>query len=346
MRIATYNVEWFSSLFDENNQLCIDGNWSGRYDVTKEMQINALGHVFKAIDADAIMIIEAPDTSGTRSTEKSLENFSRHFGLRQTQALVGFVNSTQQQIALLYDPSKMDVSHAPKRPTKRAPAFDTEFTLGKNENAQKPVRFSKPPLEIVLNPKGAGPNLRLIGVHAKSKAPHGAKNKEHEIEISMANRRKQLTQCLWIRRRVEQHLRKGDHLIVLGDFNDGPGLDEYEAEFGHSGIEIVMGTSQKPNKKLFDPHAAQSLSRPFAAQPTTARFYDHRTKTYLNALLDYIMISPNLRALGNHNWKIWHPFDHPECYQNQQMSQALLLASDHFPVTLDLDFSQTLENQS
>jgi hypothetical protein len=343
MRIATYNVEWFSSLFDEENNLIIDASWSGRYDVTKQMQINALGHVFKAIDADAVMIIEAPDTSGSRSTEKSLENFARHFNLRQSQALVGYVNETQQEIALLYDPRKMDVSHAPKRPSKRAPAFDDVFTLGKDKNQQEPVRFSKPPLEVVLNPKGAGPNLRLIGVHAKSKAPHGAKTKAQEIKISMANRRKQLTQCLWIRRRVEQHLRKGDHLIVLGDFNDGPGLDKYETEFGHSGIEIVLGTTQKQDKKLYDPHAEQTLSRPFAVQPTTSRFYDHRTKTYLNALLDYIMISPNLRELGSHKWTIWHPFDHPECYSNQVICQALLAASDHFPVTLDLDFGSTLE---
>jgi hypothetical protein len=339
MRIATYNIEWFSYLFDDEDKLIFDRSWSGRHDVEKHQQINALGTVFNAIDADAIMIIEAPQTNAKRSTTRALENFARHFNLRQTQAITGFRNDTQQQIALLYDPSKMDVSHAPKKPSKRAPAFDTKFILGKGDDAQKPVTFSKPPLELVINPRGPGPNLRLIGVHAKSKAPHGAKNPEHATEISLTNRRKQLTQCLWIRRRVEQHLRKNDHLIVLGDFNDGPGLDEYEAEFGHSGIEIVLGTTQKLEKRLFDPHAAQTMSRPFAVQPTTSRFYDHRTKTYLNALLDYIMISKNLKSLGDHKWTIWHPFDHPECYKSDEICQALLTASDHFPVTLDLDFS-------
>jgi len=339
MRLATYNVEWFSSLFDNDNQLINDNAWSGRHDVTKAMQTKALGIVFKALDADAIMIIEAPNTSGSRSTSRSLENFARYFGLRQSQALTGLVNDTQQEIALMYDPSKMDVSHAPKKGSKRAPAFDSEFILGEGEDKQKPVTFSKPPLEVVLNPKGKGPNLRLIGVHAKSKAPHGAKTKEQATKIALRNRRKQLTQCLWIRRRVEHHLRRKDHLIVMGDFNDGPGLDEYEKEFGHSGIEIVLGTTRKPENQLYDPHAAQALSRPFAAQPTTSRFYDHRTKTYLNALLDYIMISPNLKALGDHKWTIWHPFDHPQCFKADELCDALLTASDHFPVTLDLDFA-------
>lgn len=339
MRIATYNVEWFANLFDDDNVLILDSSWSGRYDVEKIQQINALGVVFKAIDADAIMIIEAPSTTDKRSSTHALENFARHFGLRQSQAITGYTNDTQQEIALLYDPSKMDVSHAPLKPSKRAPAFDTQFVLGKGDDAQTPVTFSKPPLELIINPRGAGPNLRLIGVHAKSKAPHGAKNKAQATKISITNRRKQLTQCLWIRRRVEQHLRKKDHLIVLGDFNDGPGLDEFETEFGHSGIEIVLGTTQKSEKRLYDPHAAQALSRPFAVQPTTSRFFDHRTKTYLNALLDYIMISKNLADIGNHKWIIWHPFDHPDCFKSSELCQALLTASDHFPVTLDLGFS-------
>ena len=34
MRIATYNVEWFSSLFNSNNKLFNDNGWSGRYNVT------------------------------------------------------------------------------------------------------------------------------------------------------------------------------------------------------------------------------------------------------------------------------------------------------------------------
>jgi hypothetical protein len=339
MRIATYNVEWFSYLFNDENELVNDASWSGRHDVTKLEQTNALAVVLNAIDADAIMIIEAPSTNKVRSSTRALETFARAFGLRQTQAITGFTNDTQQEIALMYDPSKMDVSHAPMKPTKRAPAFSDKFVLGNGNDAQKPVTFSKPPLELVLNPRGPGPNLRLIGVHAKSKAPHGAKTPEEATKISLKNRRKQLTQCLWIRRRVEQHLRKNDHVMVLGDFNDGPGLDKFEAEFGHSGIEIVLGNTQKPEKRLYDPHAAQTMSRPFAVQPTTSRFYDHRTKTYLNALLDYIMISKNLRDIGNHKWTIWHPFDHPECYKSNEICQALLTASDHFPVTIDLEFA-------
>ena len=61
MRIATYNIEWFNNLFDDDGVLLMDDGWSGRHDVTRAMQIEALGIVFAALDADAIMVIEAPD---------------------------------------------------------------------------------------------------------------------------------------------------------------------------------------------------------------------------------------------------------------------------------------------
>ena len=116
MRIATYNTEWFTSLFDDQNQLLEDDGWSARYKVTRAQQIGALGTVFQAMDADAVMVIEAPDTSKSRSTVQALETFAARFDLRTTHAALGFSHATQQEIALLYDPQKLTVRHDPKGP--------------------------------------------------------------------------------------------------------------------------------------------------------------------------------------------------------------------------------------
>ena len=183
---------------------------------------------------------------------------------------------------------------------------------------------------------GSGQTLRMIGVHAKSKAPHGARNKQEAVRISIANRRKQLAQCIWLRQRVDDHVRAGDPLIVLGDFNDGPGLDEYEKLFGRSGVEIVLGMDHDPAEQLYDPHAMAFYGPRRGPSPSTARFFKHQTKTYLNALLDYVMVSPDLMEKSP-DWTIWHPFDHAECFQDEGLSRALLEASDHFPVTLDIE---------
>lgn len=334
LRLATYNVEWFNTLFDDAGALIDNDSWSSRWGVTKAQQTAALGTVFQAMDADGIMIIEAPDTSRKRVGAKALATFAERFGLRARDVVMGFANDTQQEIAFLYDPDVIAASHDPlgdlddRSP---APRFDAELRIDLDTDAALDVvRWSKPPLEIAAT--AGARSYRLIGVHAKSKAPHGAGNDAEATRIAIQNRRKQLAQCIWLRQRVEQHLAAGDDLIVMGDFNDGPGLDEYEKLFGRSGIEVVLGEGDAT--QLYDPHAAIALSQRFGAVPATSRF-KQRNGTYLSALLDYIMVSQGVRKTGP-QWQIWHPFDHEACYSNVPLREALLLASDHFPVTIEL----------
>lgn len=339
LRLASYNVEWFDHLFDDLGQLRDDDGWSGRQDVTRAQQTRALGAVFRALDADAVMVIEAPDQNRRRSTVRALETFAARFGLRARSALIGFPTETQQEIALLYDPDRLSARHDPKgEPTGRrgnrvAPRFDGVFRIDLNQDGQDDlVTWSKPPLEVAVTTAG-GHDLRLIGVHAKSKAPHGATDDASALRISIENRRKQLAQCLWLRGRVESHLAAGQSLIVMGDFNDGPGLDEYEAQFGRSGVEIVMGENGGPY--LHDPHVRRALKRKFTAPPTTARF-TLPDGQMMSALLDYIMVSGDLMA-HLPRWHIWHPFDNAACYADTALREALVTASDHFPVTLDIE---------
>lgn len=332
MRIATYNIEWFNSLFDDGDALVLDDGWSGRWNITRAAQSAALSKVFRAMDADAVMIIEAPDHSARRSSVAALEGYAAHYGLRTRAAIIGFSNDTQQEIALLYDPDAMRVTHAPQ--SMGAPRFDMAFELDLDIDARpETVRWSKPPLELAVT-TAAGASLRMIGVHAKSKAPHGARSPEDATRIAIANRRKQLAQCIWLRRRISANLAEKTSLMVLGDFNDGPGLDTYERLFGRSGVEIVLGEGDEV--PMFDPHAAQALQRRLGAMPVTARFFDRKTKRYFSALLDYIMVSPDMRARTG-GWRILHPFDDPECYADTDLRAALLTASDHFPVVCEVD---------
>lgn len=330
MRLATYNVEWFTHLFDDAGQLIRDEGWSGRHDVTRADQIDALGIVFTALDADGVLIIEAPDSHSKRDGIAALETFADTMGLRARRAVSGFVNHTQQEIAFLYDPDFLTVRHDPVGD----PRFDLTYRIDLDvDAAPEKVVWSKPPLELAVTLPG-NRGLRLIGVHAKSKAPHGARSRDEQMRVAIENRRKQLAQCIWLRERVDDHLAAGDPLIVLGDFNDGPGLDEYEKLFGRSGVEIVIG--DESDIRLFDPHAEAIINRPFGAAPTSARFWMANRERYMETLLDYIMVSPDLRE-QTRDWRIWHPFDDPVCYATPELREALLTASDHFPVSIELD---------
>lgn len=341
LRLATYNVEWFNALFDDAGRMLDDREPSSRYKTTRGEQLAALAIVFTALDADGITIIEAPDTNGRRSTVKALETFARTTGLRARKAIIGYPSETEQEIAFLYDPDRLTVRHDPQghpstsHGSHDAPRFDTTFRYDLDaDSISETIRFSKPPLELVLTTK-AGTTVRTISVHAKSKNPYGAIGREAQIRLSIENRRKQLAQCLWIRQRVDAHLARGDSLIVMGDFNDGPGIDEFEKLFGHSGIEIVLGTDPDPARKLVDPHANMALQSRIGIAPTSARFYLAPQKRYFEALLDFIMVSPDLAA-RHPDWRIWHPFNEPRIMDTPDLREALLQASDHFPVTLDL----------
>lgn len=339
MRIATYNVQWFTHLFDDAGDLRADDGRSGRQDVTRHDQLAALGIVFTALDADAVLIVEAPDGHRKRDGAAALESFARHFGLRTRKAILGFLNDTQQEIAFLYDPDALSARHDPlgaetgKKGASGAPRFDGTFRIDLDiDDTQDLVRWSKPPLELAVE-TADGFGFRVIGVHAKSKAPHGATGHEAIMRLAIQNRRKQLAQCIWLRRRVEEHLAAGEPLVVLGDFNDGPGLDEYEKLFGRSSVEVVMGEEGAP--RLYDPNARQATSRKITAVPTSARFWMPLEGRWMETLLDYVMISPDLMP-REPRWRIWHPFDDPGCYRVPELREALLAASDHFPVTLDI----------
>jgi len=342
MRLATYNVEWFDALFDEAGAPLDDDGPSGRHEVSRTDQLAALGIVFTALDADAVMVIEAPDQGGRRGTVPALEGFARAMGLRARRAVMGFANDTQQEIALLYDPDRLTCRHDPQgAPTGQkgaaeAPRFDGVFRIDLDIDATEDlVRFSKPPLEIEAR-TAEGSGFRIIGAHLKSKAPHGARGHDEIMRLAIANRRKQQAQAVWLRGRVERHLAAGDDLIVMGDLNDGPGLDEYEHLFGRSSVEIVMGEGASTAHRLYDPHARRAVTRRIGAVNTTARFWIASESRYLQALLDYIMVSPGLRA-KDPRWRIWHPFDDPACWRVPELRDALITASDHFPVTMDID---------
>ncbi|CTQ33797.1 endonuclease/exonuclease/phosphatase family protein [Jannaschia rubra] len=326
-RLVTWNVEWFDRLFRDDGTPDATDDWSARYGVTKARQLDAVAHVLRHVDADAVLVVEAPDDSPSRSTRVALETFAEDRGLRVSRAMIGFANDTRQELALMFDPARVTPRHAPGE-ADDAPRFDRMFGFDLDSDLRaEHLVWSKPPVELdLVTPIGP---LHLIGVHAKSKSAHGASDPQDALRLNILNRRKQLAQCVWLRRRVDQHLAQGRSLIVAGDFNDGPGLDAFETLFGRSGVEIVLGSG---GNALFDPSARPP--RIGAALPSTARFWDNGNRRYLNALLDFAMVSPDLRPRAT--WRILHPFDDAEATGDAVLRQALLDASDHFPVILDL----------
>jgi hypothetical protein len=333
LRLATYNVEWFTKLFDKHGGFVNNNSDSARYEITKAEQFAAIGRVFQALDADGLMVIEAPDSSEHRSSVVALENFARHFSLRARRAVTGFTSETKQEIAFLYDPNCLSAQHTPlgaHDPYSPAPRFDYELSYGPKA-APEVIRFSKPPLELTVRTSD-GTDLSLIGLHAKSKSVRVSPDHADYIRLSIQNRRQQLAECFWVRARVDQLLSQGRHVMVMGDLNDGPGLDEYEQAFGYSGVEVILGQGARINHMLFDPHAIQSAQ---PVVPASSRFWLQDRQTYFEAMLDFILVSADIKR-AQPRWRIWHPLTDPAILVTPDLAQALLTASDHFPVSIDL----------
>ena len=88
--------------------------------------------------------------------------------------------------------------------------------------------------------------------------------------------------------------------------------------------------------QLFDPHAQAVLSRKVGLMPASARFWMSDRKRWMQTLLDYVMVSPDLCDVAR-DWRIWHPFEDPVCTDTPELREALLTASDHFPVSVEMD---------
>ena len=214
MRIATYNVEWLDALFDRNANPLIDQKWSSRYNVSRAVQWHAVGQVMRAIDADCILVVEAPNHK-TGAARLICWNGLRMNLACAAQAALEFTNDTQQELAFLFDPHRCSIRHVPMS-APDFPRFDGTYAIDLDVDAiTDPIRFSKPPFEAELKCHN-GRRITLIGAHLKSKAPHGARSKDEAMLVSIANRRKQLAQALWIRGRVDQVLDIGAEVIVLG----------------------------------------------------------------------------------------------------------------------------------
>lgn len=351
MRIVTWNIAWFDSLFDNEGRVRRDEGPGGLAGIGAATQARAVAQVLAALDADAVMVIEAPDTRPAppfapqppaRETCAMLRRFAKAHHLRARHAIRGFLNGTQQEIAVLFDARALRVAHdpqGPRRPAAPAPRFDGSYhpdpsVLPPEIGTPAEVRFSKPPLELAVT-TAKGTRLRLIGVHIKSKAPHGATSPEDAIRRSGRNGRLQLAQALWLRARIDDVLDRRQPLIVLGDLNDGPGRDVHEAALGLSTVEVVLGEGQAPARRLYDPHARAVLDGALPL-PVSARFnrpdlVDDPSGLF-PVLLDYIMVSPGLMA-RNPRWTL---FD-PETVADPALAAALRRASDHYPVALDID---------
>ena len=330
MRICSVNVEWMNDWFTPD-----DEPPAFRPQFRRDGQLNdtattagRLAAMLKAIDADVIAIQEGP----SRAAELAL--FVDRVPRRRVRVLPRRQRRPAEARAAL---PERHVGGAHRRPRTWSPNGRPTSTATRSSTL---YRFTRTPLVVDLV-IGDQP-LQLVVAHTKSNFINMGRElwenpatRQAFIVEALTNRRRISAEGMRIRRYLDappRRRRRTAPIIVLGDLNDGPGLDYFEERYlTHNVTDIVVGSAFRPEWQFT--HAQHDVP---AAQRYTAVFEDFiPTREVRRLLLDHILLSPGLEP---HRVPGSGAIRHAE-YDAQVVDGGVRRQDrpcDHRPVTVDL----------
>jgi len=341
-RYMTWNVEWFTRLFDDNGQPLADNQPDGdRPPQTRAERLQAIADVLAHLDPAFVGLVEGPDSTNanpTRSVDSVLA-FANQFGLPYDAAAIGYRSRGQQEIVAIWDTSRVQAQLNQGGGPGLSPAFDNSFTVDTDDDSVSEVfTFFRPPLEVDVTDVTSSTTASVIVCHNKSKGIFNATDLVHWERENRRSRRMLFGQAAWIRERVDERLRQGQNVIVMGDFNDGVEQDYYEEILGSSSVEKIIGDVFAPTSLLRHLPGRPRWNRSDGAWvPASTSFRDRITEHWVRVLIDFILISEQLQPETGAAtpYFVWNPYSDPE--PTAAINDQLRRASDHFPVTVDLD---------
>jgi endonuclease/exonuclease/phosphatase family metal-dependent hydrolase len=335
LKVAVYNMEWMVNLFTKDGEPKTTGDEGERS--------GQLAEVVKAVDPDILGVVEGPDTtvSGSKLASAQLEAWAALHGLHGLyRGVHGFASPGRQELCALYKSDKVTLKHAPVLSKTKGP-FNEPFMVDTTESLiQEQYEHYRPPFEISVRPASEGDEVaRIIIAHTKSKGIFDAVDMARFEQVSERNRKKLFAECLSIRKRCDQWMEDLPNVpvILMGDINDGFGMDYYEQRFCRSAIETLLGDVWSPNKILKHILPQPKLGK-YGWTPSSSRFQDRLTGDKFNVLIDHILVS---RGIIVTDAMVWNPFLDQETEEKtakvKAIREILLNASDHFPVSAVLE---------
>ncbi len=327
LKIAIYNVAWMRRLFNKDGTPITSGDEGERS--------QQLANIVSTINPDFLGIVEGPDTlvDGSKTASIQLERWSSHFGLNPNfKGIHGIPSNGQQELCALYDSSKINVEHTPT--TDPNNQFDEPFLVDTtNKLIKEQYKHYRPPLELTIKNLLDDHFSKVIIAHTKSKGIFAPVDYAKFEQISQRDRMRLYAECMSIRKKCDDYINDGSNVIVMGDINDGVGMDFYENRFSKSAVEILLGDVWKSEMIL-----QSVLTKPKWTsngwKPSSSRYRDRITEDNINVLIDHILIS---RGLTTSQGKVWNPYLEKNDLAIQSISKDLKNASDHFPIVAEVE---------
>jgi endonuclease/exonuclease/phosphatase family metal-dependent hydrolase len=295
--VATINAEWMNDWFvaDSGNA----AEWRPEFtrdgvvcDTAKTAEL--LAGLISELDADIVALQEAP----SRADELALflDTYLADGGRPRYRFLFGDSGGAQK-LALLVKPP-VEVVSAP--PAELSGLIDPWLADVNGDGTLNEYQFTRDPL--VCRVTVDGHPLEVIVAHLKSNfINQGAEmwrnpaTRAEFIRSALQNRRRIANEGMRIRQYVDARLDADPEaaIVVLGDFNDGPGRDLFEQQYlAHNVTDLLIGSPYRP-ETLF----AHALAEVPAEQRFSVVFDDFVTEELQKPLLlDHIIVSPAMAS--------------------------------------------------
>lgn len=296
LRVATYNVEHFAKMFDQEHLPWDDRNKPEYFRDQEDLYEVARVIAQADFDADVIALQEC-------CSQRDLKLFNKHWlNGRYGTVKVFEGNSTRgQRLGFLIKPD-LELLESREFAKEPDPVDDPKLRkLKKNVNlAEDNLLFSRGPAFVQLRTRGG--NVLWVGcTHVKSK--YGDSPAVVRWRIRELQRTRELCAEL-------MESSQTDYLVMAGDFNDSPGKDENEETVGTDAISVM--TAGKGRETLLNLSA-----RLLKDNPDAASYHCQLKPPKYRSFLDHLFVSP---ALAEHVQKVYL-VDSP----------LAAVASDHYP---------------
>ena len=219
------------------------------------------------------------------------------------------------------------------------PAFNEWRMDLEDDGISEVYKFERSPLYASVK-AADGKELRILGLHLKSKLVASALEWSKWWENADANRRKIFAQASRIRQQfldvyLTDPTTANIPLIVCGDVNDGPGMDASERKILGSGIERLMGNVWFPKltmgNALFDNLPAKDRENMRFEKIVTTSYRDMLfNNMYHDEWIDHILYSRQYA-----NWVV-NAAAHKNLEKGSVLKEPYKYASDHYPLTADV----------
>lgn len=274
--VMAYNVKWMADLFE-----------GAVPKPAAVKRVQAIAEVIGRVDPAVVALSEAANDRAVH--ESFLAGFLPEAGYR----LAAGQSRGRQDLVVYHRPPFEVVSVDDAYGYYDAWTDDVD-----QDGVEERLRWERRPLEIVFRVGAGGPTFRLVFVHTKSKGIFDVTDLAGFQSISLGIRKKLVAQATRLRTRLDKLLLAGESVVVLGDFNDGPGMDAFERVLGGSFVENVMGSVFQPELVFHNTLAWMTRKASDRASLWTVDFPDpivnpQRGVTH-KVWIDHILASPNM----------------------------------------------------